>query len=338
MRNADIAEIFERMAVLLEIQGANPFRIRAYRNAVRTLSDLPRRAADMLEEGEDLSELPDIGKDLAAKIAEIVDTGRLGALEELEREVPPGLGDLTRVPGLGPKRVRALYDHLGVRDRVDLLRAATNGRIRELRGFGVKTEQRILDALRRDEDREKRHKLVDAEEIADLYVAYLRSVRGVNEVIVAGSYRRRKETVGDLDILVTCKKGSPVMARFVEYDEVRDVVSHGTTRSTVVLHSGLQVDLRLVAQVSYGAALYYFTGSKAHNVAVRTIAVKKKLKINEYGIFKGDRRIAGKTDRTGAEGEPRRDRSRSEEPAAASRFSRRRPWRPARAHERQRRS
>ena len=297
VRNADIAEIFERMAVLLEIQGANPFRIRAYQNAAQTLSDLPRGVADMLAEGEDLSELPDIGKDLAGKIAEIVDTGHLGALEDLEREIPPGLVDLTHVPGLGPKRVRALYDDLGVRNRADLLRAATKGRIREISGFGVKTEERILEALRRDADREQRYKLSDAEEIADPYVAYLRSVPGVKEVVVAGSYRRRKETVGDLDILVTCKAGSPVMARFVEYEEVRDVISHGTTRSTVVLQSGLQVDLRLVEQASYGAALYYFTGSKAHNVAVRTIAVKKKLKINEYGVFKGERRIAGKTEK-----------------------------------------
>jgi DNA polymerase (family 10) len=297
VRNADIAELFERMAVLLEIQGANPFRIRAYQNAARTLGDLPRRAADMLAEGEDLSELPHIGKDLASKIAEVIDTGHLGALEELEREVPPGLAELTRISGLGPKRVRALFDSLGVRGRDDLQTAASKGRIRELSGFGVKLEQRILDALRRDQDRELRHSLADAEETAEAYVAYLRAVPGVREVVVAGSYRRRKETVGDLDIVVTCKKGAPVMDRFVDYDEVREVISQGTTRSTVMLHSGMQVDLRLVAQISYGAALYYFTGSKAHNVAVRTIAVKKGLKINEYGVFKGERRVAGKTEK-----------------------------------------
>jgi len=297
VRNADIAELFERMAVLLEIQGANPFRIRAYQNAARTLIDLPRRAADMLAEGEDLSALPHVGKDLASKIAEVVDTGHLGALEELEREVPAGLAELTQVPGLGPKRVRALFDKLGVRGRADLERAAAKGRIRELSGFGAKLEQRILDALRRDASREKRYKLADVEQIANQYVEYLRAVSGVREVVVAGSYRRRKETVGDLDILVTCKKGSPVMARFVDYDDVHEVISHGTTRSTVMLQSGLQVDLRLVAQISYGAALYYFTGSKAHNVAVRTIAVKKGLKINEYGVFKGQRRVAGKTEK-----------------------------------------
>ena len=296
VRNAEVAEIFDRMAVLLAIQGANPFRVRAYQNAARTLRGLPRSVVDMLAEEEDLSKLSGVGKDLAAKIAEIADTGRLTILEDLEREIPPGLVDITALPGLGPKRVRALYDELGVRDLADLQRAATKQRIRELSGFGVKTEQRILEALRRHAGLERRHKLSDVEDIADSYVAHLKAIPGVKEVIVAGSYRRRKETVGDLDILVACKKGSPVMTRFVEYDEVRDVISQGTTRSTVLLRSGLQVDLRVVAQVSYGAALYYFTGSKAHNIVVRTIAVKKKLKINEYGVFKGKRRVAGRTE------------------------------------------
>jgi DNA polymerase (family 10) len=265
------------MAVLLAIQGANPFRVRAYQNAARTLRGLPRSVVDMLAEEEDLSKLSGVGKDLAAKIAEIADTGRLTILEDLEREIPPGLVDITALPGLGPKRVRALYDELGVRDLADLQRAATKQRIRELSGFGVKTEQRILEALRRHAGVERRHKLSDVEDIADSYVAHLKAIPGVKEVIVAGSYRRRKETVGDLDILVACKKGSPVMTRFVEYDEVRDVISQGTTRSTVLLRSGLQVDLRVVAQVSYGAALYYFTGSKAHNIAVRTLKANAAL-------------------------------------------------------------
>ncbi len=297
VRNAEIAEIFDRMATLLEIQGANPFRVRAYRNAARTVGDLPRNVGDMLEEEEDLSKLPGIGKDLAGKIAEIVGTGHLTALEEVEREVPAGLIDLTLLPGLGPKRVKALYEELGIRDLAGLERAARKHRLRELAGFGAKTEQRILEALSRHARRERRIKLADVEELASLYVEHLKAIAGVKEVIVAGSYRRRKETVGDLDILVTCKKGSPVMKGFVEYDEVDAVISRGTTRSTVSLRSGLQVDLRVVAEVSYGAALYYFTGSKAHNIAVRTIAVKKGLKINEYGVFKGKRRVAGRTEK-----------------------------------------
>jgi len=296
VRNADIADLFDRMATLLEIQGANPFRVRAYRNAARTLDSLPRSVADMLAEEEDLSRLPGIGKDLARKITELVDTGHLSALEEVEREVPAGLVDLTRLPGLGPKRVRALHEELGIRDLTELERAARSHRIRELAGFGVKTEQRILEALSRHAPEERRQQLADVEDVARFYVDYLQAIPGVKDVVVAGSYRRRKETVGDLDILVTCKTGSPVMKGFVEYDEVDEVVSRGTTRGTVLLRSGLQVDLRVVAQASYGAALYYFTGSKAHNVAVRAIAVKKKLKINEYGVFKGDQRVAGKTE------------------------------------------
>jgi DNA polymerase (family 10) len=297
VRNAEIADIFDRMGALLEIQGANPFRVRAYRNAARTVGSLARSVADMLAEEEDLSKLPDIGKDLASKIAEIVDTGHLTALEDVEKEVPAGLVDLTRLPGLGPKRVKILHEELGIRDLTGLERAVRKQRIRELAGFGAKTEQRISEALSRQAQEERRYKLADVEEIASSYVGYLRAIPGAKEVIVAGSYRRRKETVGDLDILVTCKKGSPVMKGFVEYDEVDAIISRGTTRGTVLLRSGLQVDLRVVAQVSYGAALYYFTGSKAHNITVRMIAVKKKLKINEYGVFKGKRRVAGRTEK-----------------------------------------
>lgn len=297
VRNAEIAEMFDRMATLLEIQGANPFRVRAYQNAARTIDGLAQSLTDMLDEGEDLSELPDIGKDLASKIEEIVDSGRFAALEEVERQVPIGLLELRRLPGLGPKRVQALHEKLDISNVSELKKAALNHKIRELPGFGVKTEERILDALSRYTEKERRHKLSDVEEIADAYLTHLRAVEGVKEAIVAGSYRRRKETVGDLDVLVTCTDGAAVMKQFIGYDEVKTVISRGSTRSTVVLRSGLQVDLRVVPQVSYGAALYYFTGSKAHNVAVRTIAVKKKLKINEYGVFRGKRRIAGKTEK-----------------------------------------
>jgi DNA polymerase (family 10) len=296
IHNRDVAEMFDRMADLLEIQGANPFRVRAYRNAARTVGDLPRSVADMIADEEDLCELPGIGKDLAGKIEEIVRTGAFSALEELSREVPAGLADLTALPGLGPKRVKVLHDELGVSDLEDLQRIALKQRIRDLPGFGEKTEERILRALRRRAQTEQRHRLADVEEVAQSFVAYLKAVAGVKQVVVAGSYRRRKETVGDLDILVTCGKDAPVMERFVEYDEVEEVVAQGTTRSTVLLRSGLQVDVRVVAEASYGAALHYFTGSKAHNIAVRQMGVKKKLKINEYGVFKGTKRVAGRTE------------------------------------------
>jgi len=296
VHNADIASMFNRTADLLELQGANPFRIRAYRRAARTIADLPQSAASLVESGADLSELPGIGDDLAGKIAGIVKTGRCPILEQLEKEFPAGLTELLNVGGLGPKRVMALHTSLGIDNVDDLRRAVRAEKIRALKGFSEKIEQKILHALETRGTQEKRFKWIVADEIARPLAAWLSGIAGVKKVVVAGSCRRMKDTVGDLDILVTCAKGSPVMDRFVKYEEVAEIISHGTTRATVLLRSGLQVDLRAVPGISYGAALYYFTGSKAHNVAVRALAVKRGLKINEYGVFKGDRRLAGRTE------------------------------------------
>lgn len=295
-QNTEIADIFERYAALLEIQGANVFRVRAYRNAARTLRGLSKSVATMLEEGADLTELPGIGDDLAKKIKTIVETGGLAALEKLGKSIPGELADLEALPGLGPKRVFALYRELKVDSLSSLLEAAKTGKIRTLSGFGEKTEKKILEEAERRAQFLKRFPLATAEQMAVPLLRYLRQIDGVKEAVVAGSYRRRKATVGDLDILVTAKKGAKVMDRFVDYKEVGEVVSKGATRSTVRLRSGLQVDLRVVPAASYGAALHYFTGSKAHNIATRTIAVKKGLKLNEYGLYKGDERLAGRTE------------------------------------------
>jgi len=297
VQNADVSEIFNKLADLLDIQGANPFRVRAYRNAARTVTSLPRNVADMIQENKDLSELAGIGKDLAGKIQEIVQTGTLSQLEEVEKETPSELNQLMNVGGLGPKRVKVLYQELGVRNLKELKAAAESQKIRDLEGFGEKTEQQILEELQQMDGSEVRIKLLEAEQRAEPLVDYLKKTKGLKKITVAGSFRRKKETVGDLDILVTCKKGSKIMDRFVRYEDIRKVVSQGTTRSTVILRSGLQVDLRVLPQVSYGAALHYFTGSKSHNIAVRKIGTKKGLKINEYGVFKGDERIAGKTEK-----------------------------------------
>jgi len=295
--NTDIVDIFNKMADLLDIQGANPFRIRAYRNAARNLSNLPRNMSDMIEEGTDLTDLPGIGKDLAEKIREIVKTGSLSQIEEIEAKIPSGLNKLFKISGLGPKRVRALYRNLGVGDLKDLKKAAETGKIHELKGFGKKMERAILEDLERMDGKEERIKLMEAEQRAKPLLTYLKKIKGTKKVVAAGSFRRRKETVGDLDILVTCENGSKVMDRFTKYEDVRKVTSKGKTRSSVVLRSGLQVDLRVVSQDSYGAALHYFTGSKSHNIVVRGMAVKKKIKINEYGVFKKEKRIAGKTEK-----------------------------------------
>jgi DNA polymerase (family 10) len=296
VHNSDISDIFNQIADLLEIKGSNPFRVRAYRNAARTVGGLSRSAADLVARGEDLSMLPGIGKDLAAKITEIVTTGRLQLLEELKEETPAGLSDLMKIGGLGPKRVQILYQKLGINNLNGLKKAVLEKRIRELAGFGEKTERTILEEIERRAGEEKRIKLNIAEEIADSLVDYLRKARGLRHITVAGSFRRRKETVGDLDILVTAAKGSTVMERFVKYEDTEKIISQGQTRSSILLRTGLHVDLRVVPEVSYGAALHYFTGSKAHNIAVRKLGVRKNLKINEYGVFKGKRRIAGRTE------------------------------------------
>lgn len=293
VHNADIALIFEEIADRLEIQGANPFRIRAYRNAARNLTELPREARALLEKGEDLTQIPGIGEDLAAKIHEIVTTGRCSLLERLRRELPPAVTELLHIPGLGPKRVKALYHDLEVQTVEQLYRAARDGRIRSLPGFGEKTELNILQAVETHASQTRRFKLAVAAQYADALCAYLKNISGVGQVTVAGSFRRMRETVGDLDILVTAANGPRVISRFTAYDEVADVLSAGTTRASVILKSGLQVDLRVVPEESYGAALHYFTGSKAHNIAIRRIAQKHGLKVNEYGVFRGTQRIAG---------------------------------------------
>lgn len=294
VHNSEIAQIFDTLADLLEIEDANPFRVRAYRNAARMVESQSQSMASWVKEGKDLSKLPGIGEDLANKIKTIVETGKLPLLEEVEARTPEALSKLTRIQGLGPKRVKALFKEFDIHSVNDLERALKTGRVRLLPGFGEKTEAMIREGLKDIRSTEQRLKISDAVEIAEALADYLRRIEGVYQVEVAGSYRRRKETVGDLDILVTCKKDAPVMDRFVAYSEVKDVISKGTTRATVVLRSGVQVDVRVVPQASFGAALHYFTGSKAHNIAIRKIGVKKHLKINEYGVFKKDERIAGR--------------------------------------------
>lgn len=298
IHNADIAAIFDEIADLLEIEGANPFRVRAYRNAARTIQALGPDLRTLIEKGEDATRIPGIGKDLAAKIKEIIDTGTCKALKELHRRVPAALAALLKIPGLGPKRVHILYKELGINTPKQLHRAVRDGRIRDLPGFGEKTERHILGALEAHQEKKRRFVLAVAAQYAEPLVEYLKQTVGVKHVDVAGSYRRRKETVGDLDILATASGGSPAMDRFRAYDEVREVVSKGSTRSTVILKCGLQVDLRVVDKTSLGAALQYFTGSKAHNIAIRRLGQRRGLKINEYGVFKNDRRVAGETEKS----------------------------------------
>ncbi len=300
VHNSDVVEMFNEMADLLEIEGANQFRVRAYRNAARVVGSLPQSIGEMVARNDDLSELPGIGEDLAGKITQIVKTGAFRELKELEGRLPGELSRLMKVASLGPKRVKALYQELGISTMKQLREAAAKGLISELPGFGKKTEQTITNELGRageeGEERKERIKLSVAEEVAGSLVDYLKSTRGLEQVEVAGSYRRRKETVGDLDILAACSADCPVMERFADFEDVEKVISRGPTRSSVIFRSGLHVDLRLVPGESYGAALHYFTGSKEHNIAVRKMGLKRGLKINEYGVFRGSKRIAGRTE------------------------------------------
>jgi DNA polymerase (family X) len=294
--NSDVARIFNQIADLLEIGGGNEYRVRAYRDAARTISTLSRSVTDMVADDEDLTELEGIGDSMAGKITEIVETGGLKQLEEIEQRTPPALADMLNISGLGPKRVRAIYENLGVTSLEGLKAAAEQGWIRDLEGFGETIEQKIVADLAQAEAEETRTRLDVAEELAEPLVGYLREIEGIQRVIVAGSYRRRKETVGDLDILAIGRGSGRIIDRFVVYEDVAEVVSQGETRSTVMLRTGLQVDLRVVADESYGAALLYFTGSKAHNITLRNMALDQDLKINEYGVFRDEARVAGETE------------------------------------------
>lgn len=294
--NADIAAVFSEIADLLELEDANPFRVRAYRNAARMLSELGRSVKDMVEKKEDLDALPGIGPDLAGKMMEIVSTGSCAQLERLRREVTPELAELLQIPGLGPKRVRALHQELGIESLDQLRRAAEQGRIQTVHGFGARTEQQILQACTTLLHQAHRYTLAEVAPVAAALLADLKKPPGLHQAVVAGSLRRRRDTLGDLDLLVTTDHPGAVMSKLAGHADVQRVLAQGVTRCSVVLKSGLQVDLRAIAPASFGAAWMYFTGSKAHNIALRKLALEAGLKLNEYGLYRGGERIAGATE------------------------------------------
>lgn len=290
--------MLRRVADVLETEDANPFRVRAYRNAARVIEELPEPVDPIARAHPDrLIELPGIGEDLAGKIVEIVHTGTLRQLAELERKAPPGAVELMQLPGLGPKRATVLSERLGVRTLHGLKAAVEAGRVRTLRGFGAKTEAKLRDALATHAGHAGRMQRSTAAQYGEALVAYMREVSGVRAVELAGSFRRCRETVGDLDLLVCADAHAPVAERFLAYPEVVEVLAHGGTRCAVRLACGIQVDLRVLSPASYGAGLHYFTGSKPHNIAIRALGRKHGLKINEYGIFRGARRVGGRDER-----------------------------------------
>lgn len=286
MENVEIARALTEVGDLLEIQGANPFRVRAYRNAVRTIEGLTRSLAEVVDADEDLTKLPAIGHDIAAYIRELVLTGELQMLKDIESEVPETLADLLRLEGVGPKRAERLWEELGVESVEDLEAALEDGRVQALKGFGAKSVEKMKRSIEDFRKHTGRVLISEADQLVKPLLEYMGEAPGIEKLEVAGSYRRRKETVGDIDVLAVCDEAGPVMDHFTGYPGARRVESAGETRGTIVLRTGLHVDLRIVPKRSYGAALHYFTGSKDHNVAVRRRGVERGLKINEYGVFK----------------------------------------------------
>jgi len=294
--NKEIAQIFSKTADLMEIKGENPFKVRAYRNAARIIENSSKDFNKLVKEGFDLTRLPGIGKDLSEYIKEIVTTGEFSKLKELQSQIPQGLVEMLSIEGLGPKRVKQIYDAFKVTSLEELRKFANSGKLDELPGFGPKLIEKILKGIKQLKKAGIRFLYSDVEEIAEDLRKYLLNFPGVEVVEIAGSYRRKKESVGDLDILVVAKDYAKVSEFFVKYKRVKEIHSAGLTRSTVFLDNDLQVDLRAVSKESYGAALHYFTGSKAHNIEIRKRAIDLGLKINEYGVYKGDKKIAGESE------------------------------------------
>ncbi len=296
LTNADVGRVFAQLATMLELDEANPFRVRAYKEAARVVEALPEPLARLAAEEGALEELPGIGKDLAQKIRDILETGTTAVFDDLAKKYPLDLVRLTELQGLGAKRVRLVHDALGIHDRAGLEAAARAGRLRTLPGFGEKLEQKILHSLAIAEQVTGRVLLAHAWEIAHALEERLRAVPGVARVEVAGSFRRRKETVGDLDVLVTGGAAEAVMSAFTTHDQVAEILGKGETKSSVRLSDGLQVDLRLVPPESFGAALLYFTGSKEHNIELRRIANDRGMSLSEYGLVreKDGKAVAGR--------------------------------------------
>jgi len=296
MTNEQIAGMFEQLADLLEIQGANPFRIRAYRSAARTIKSTADSFAALVEQSADLTQFSGIGKDLANQVAEVVTSGTHPKLDELRQEVPSGVVDMLRIPGVGPKKVAVFFKTLNLTTLDELKAAATAGKLSELKGFGKKIEQSILDNIDQAAEAGQRVSISVARPSAEVIVDDLLKLDEVTQASVAGSCRRRKETCGDLDVLVTSSDHGVPMDALADHPLVESVLQRGETKQRVRLSSGIELDLRVVPDESFGAALQYFTGSKEHNVVVRQRAKDRGLKVNEYGVFRDDEQIAGATE------------------------------------------
>jgi DNA polymerase (family 10) len=294
MKNLQVAKILNEIADILEMQNVE-FKPRAYRKAARTVESLSKPIEEVYEENK-LEELSGVGKSIAEKIAEIIETGKSQYLENLKKQMPADVEALTSIEGMGPKSVKKLYETLKIKTLDDLARAAEQHEIREIKGFGPKTEKNILEHLELARRGTERILLGFALPIANEIKEWLKKEESVSQIEVTGSLRRMKETIGDIDVLVSSTKPKKVADVFVAMENVREVLGKGVTKSSVILKSNIRVDLRIVEENSFGSALMYFTGSKDHNIELRKIAMSKSYKLNEYGLFKKNRQIAGKTE------------------------------------------
>lgn len=294
LKNQEVSKLLQHLATLLEIKGESRFRVVAYQEAARRIENWPEPIEEVWAKG-DIRKIPGIGESIASKIEEFLSTGKLSYLEELNREIPLELIDLTEVPGVGPKLARLLYEQLGIKNISDLEKALAEKKLRNLPRLGVKSEEKIARGLAMMKRQSGRMLLGQVFPIVEEMIAYLRDTTGVQLISPAGSVRRMKETIGDIDILAASAQAEKIMDSFISFPRVKEIIAKGSTKSSVALEEGVQIDLRVVEKKSFGAALQYFTGSKEHNVKLREIALKKKLKVNEYGVFRlaDEKRIGG---------------------------------------------
>ncbi len=295
-KNSEIAEIFENISDMLSVLDENPFKIRAYKKAATNILELNEDIEDTAERDE-LTEIPGIGKDLGEKIKEYIKSGKMKEYEKLRAKVPLELIELLRIQGLGPKTLSLLFKELGVKNLAGLEKALSGKKILTFRGMGKKKIDDIKRGIEIFRESKERTLLGVAAPLAEKIVSDIENIQGTEGTVPAGSLRRMRETVRDIDILTMSDDTEKTVTAFTGIDFVKEVLASGSTKGSVITKAGIQVDLRVVGPESYGAALAYFTGSKAHNVKLRTLALKKGLKINEYGVFKGDKRIAGETEK-----------------------------------------
>src|SRR3954462_7336489 len=287
MNNRDVATLFTEIADLLEFQNANPFRVRAYRNAARRITDLAEPLEKVAADpSRQLTDLEGIGKDLAQKIEELLETGSIAMVEQLRSEIPGGVLAIVRIPGLGPKKAAALHKELGIASLDELRAACEADRVQALKGFGKKTQEKILAGIDLAARAHERIYWAHADEIVQQLLAHMREVKGIRQMEVAGSYRRGRETIGDIDLLVDAEDPEAAMDQLGRFEELATVLGRGDTKMSIRLGRGLQIDLRVVPPKSFGAALQYFTGSKDHNVVLPGMAKERVLRINEYGIYR----------------------------------------------------